>query len=417
MSPVTSPTTQTPQTAQASAVPTVIQLWRRHRRAILLAVALVALFVLTVAVLFARQPGDAAVLGTDNPGPTGGQAVARVAEHHGIEVRPASSLDQVRAALEEDPEAQVLLYDEGVLDAALERLAEVADTVPAEQRVLIAPTQAVAEALTEGVSVGEAVTDVEVSADCDLPLARQAQTLSGSGIELSLDDGGGQECFATENGHALIQDAAGTTVFGLYDVFTNRSVAEHGNAAAALWTAGATDTLIWYLPGTADLMAQGGAPTAAHPDWVRPSALWLLVIAVVGMIVAGRRHGPVVVEPFPAQVSPLESSVGRARLYERAGQQRSALETLQRGALLRLARTLRTPEGTDAVVEEAARVLGRPRAEVAAVLDPRQLPERVSRTELVTRSRRVLALERDLTETLRPSAPSPRPDRDPKENR
>lgn len=396
-----------------SAVPAVADLWRTHRRTVILIAAVVVLFVLTVAFLFTRQPDDNAVLGAENPGPTGGQAVARVAADHGVDVRPVGSLDEVAALLHEDPEAQVLIYDEGVLEASPDRLEQVAETVPAAQRVLVAPTPSLAEELTEGVAVGESLNDVEVSADCELPLAREAETLAGNGVELgwdaeNSDAGDAHTCFATENGYALIQDAAGTTVIGLYDVFTNRAVADQGNAVAALWTAGAADTLIWYLPGMADLSAAGGTPGPVLPDWVRPGMLWLLVIAVIGMVWAGRRHGPVVVEPFPAQVSPLESSVGRARLYERGNQQTAALDTLQHGALLRLARLLRAPEDTDSVIGEAARVLGRDRAEVESVLDPRSRPERVTRAELVTRSRRLLALERELTEALTHS---------PKENR
>ena len=39
--------------------------------------------------------------------------MARVVAGYGVDVRPASSLDEVQALLEEDPEARVLLYDEG----------------------------------------------------------------------------------------------------------------------------------------------------------------------------------------------------------------------------------------------------------------------------------------------------------------
>lgn len=388
-----------------SAVPSVADLWRTHRRTVMLVVALVVLFAITVAVLFTRQPEDNAVLGADNPGPTGGQAVAGVVADHGVDVRPASSLDEVRALLEEDPEARVLIYDEGILESSPERLDEVAETVPAEQRVLVAPTASMAEVLAEGITVGESLDDVEASAGCELPLAREAETVTGNGVELTWDAENSDAtdahtCFETENGHALIQDPAGTTVIGLYDVLTNRGVSEEGNAVVALWSAAATNTLIWYLPGMADLYVEGGTPGPVMPDWVRPGILWLVVIAVVGMIWAGRRHGPVVVEPFPAQVSPLESSVGRARLYERGNQQTAALDTLQRGAVLRMARLLRTPDDTDSVITETARVLGRDRANVESVLDPRRRPEKLSRSELVTRSRRLLALERELASSL-----------------
>ena len=80
-------------------------------------------------------------------------------------------------------------------------------------------------------------------------------------------------------------------------VFENEHVDEAGNAALAIGLLGASDELVWYLPGPADADA-AEAPTLAEltPGWVSPVMVLAIVVAIAAGVWRGRRFGPLVVE-------------------------------------------------------------------------------------------------------------------------
>lgn len=360
------------------------QWWRARRRPVIFGVAITALFVVLVTLIYIRQPPDGAVLGTENPGPDGAQAVARVLSENGVTVENAGSLDEVDQLLETHPNARVLLYDEGYL--ADERIEQVAEVIPPGQRVLVDPSDQLLDVLADGVSRGAPIdADTVLTAECESELAQEAETITGSGTGLISDSG----CFPvdTEAGpqYGLVEDNRGTQVVGQYGIFTNQSVGQEGNAVVALWSS--SDTVIWYLPTSADLLTdESQAPIM--PDWIQPAIWWLVIVAVFVLIWAGRRHGPVIAEPLPVDVSALESTVGRARMYERAGQYNAALATLQHATRRRLARQL----GADAesVVHRVNELLAKDVSELFSE------PDAINRTQLVVRAKELQQLEHDV---------------------
>jgi hypothetical protein len=90
-----------------------------------------------------------------------------------------------------------------------------------------------------------------------------------------------------------------------------------------------------------------------------PVMLLLTATAVAAMVWRGRRLGPLVVERMPVVVRASETTEGRARLYERSGQRRHALDQLRIGALGRLARLagLSSTSSVDEVVDRVASLL------------------------------------------------------------
>ena len=102
-------------------------------------------------------------------------------------------------------------------------------------------------------------------------------------------------------------------------VFENEHVDESGNAALAIGLLGASDELVWYLPGPGDADA-AEAPTLAEltPGWVSPVMVLAIAVTIAAGVWRGRRFGPLVVERLPVQVPAGETSEGRARLYARS---------------------------------------------------------------------------------------------------
>ena len=102
-------------------------------------------------------------------------------------------------------------------------------------------------------------------------------------------------------------------------MFENEHVDEAGNAALAIGLLGASDELVWYLPGPGDADA-AEAPTLAEltPGWVSPVMVLAIAVAIAAGVWRGRRFGPLVVERLPVQVPAGETSEGRARLYARS---------------------------------------------------------------------------------------------------
>ena len=336
-----------------------------------------ALLVLGAIVLIVVQGtvgGDGPRLGVDNPAPTGAKALVQVLGDRGVAVTDARAFD---AALDgAKAGATIVVFDEfALLDH--DRLALLATF--ARRLVVIEPGFAALESLAPGVRAGGVATGPIDDVACELPVAQRAGSLSDGQRLLTVDDAaaaeGWQGCFRDgEFGYALAtrtSDGGELTLVASSTPFENGRIAEDGNAALAVGLAGASDELVWYLPGPADADADA-APTLADltPGWVSPVLVLAIIVVIAAGVWQGRRFGPLVAENLPVHIPAGETSEGRARLYARNAARTHALDQLRIGAIQRIASALRLPRTAhvDDVAAAAAAATGRDPVAVRRIL-------------------------------------------------
>ncbi len=317
-------------------------------------------------------------LGAGNPAPAGSQALVEVLRQHGVTVAVADTLDEATSALSLSADATLFLSDEnGFLSGD-----QLAPLLALPHRTVVAePTFTLLDAVAPGVGFGGVSTADSLSADCGVPAARAAGTLSPGGSTLRIvgtDTTDGTEsigCFPSGDGtYSVVErshDGRTLTLVAQPAVFRNDGIDTFGNAALALNLLGAGDTLVWYLPTLADV-PRTGAPSlgALTPGWVTPVLILLILTALSAFIWRGRRFGPLVAENLPVTVRANETMEGRARLYARNSARLRAIDALRIGALGRLASRLglpRTAHHTE-ITRAVAALTGRPLAELRGVL-------------------------------------------------
>ncbi len=368
--------------------------WRKNKFWLVAGMALVAV---TMAGLVAGNLGSqgAGPLSITNPAPDGAQAAAQVLRGHGVDVTDSGSLEDTLRALAANGQggSTVLLHDPLALlqPAQASRLARAAEADGAKL-VALAPGPLTAKSLSQEISsAGTAAgTDVPAGAGCANPDAAAAGTIDASGVGGTGTSGnplqlyhGPVTCFAPsvgshggDTGRAAGFMAAngngGVTVLGSPGVLSNELLARRGNAALTFRLLGSRPHLVWYTVSLKDVPVASHPPTLAEltPTWIFPASGWLLLVAVIGMLWRGRRHGPLVAEPLPVVVQASETVTGRARLYQDAKAQDTAAVILQHATLNRLAQRLRLGMRADpaAVVEAVAAHTGRTRRELDALL-------------------------------------------------
>lgn len=388
---VTSPKL-TDAAGQPDAVSTTPTVRAAGRKALFWVVAGVGAVLVAIAATLIAGGTSAAgpPLAADNPAPIGGMALVEVLRQQGVTVTIADSLDEARSAASAADNPTVFFYGaDGYLDD--DQLHDLAGIAP---RLVVAdPDFAQLQAFAPLVGSGGVSSAKELTAQCDVPAAVRAESVSTGGATLGIGvgddvDGQGDEvqgndvdligCFPTEGNsgttYAMVtQVTAGEQVTLVADtaVFSNETITDNGNAALALGLLGESDSLVWYLPTLADV-AQTGPPSlgALTPGWVTP-ALGLLVLSVVAAAVwRGRRFGPLVAENLPVTVKASETMEGRARLYARTSSRLRTIDALRIGTLQRMAAQagLSRSASLDEVVGAVAAITGRPVPEVRQVL-------------------------------------------------
>lgn len=363
------PTVQT----LASALRSALRRWQFW----LLLVVVGVLFAVVVQLLSVE---DQERYGLSNTDLDGYAALASVLRDQGVEIHPAATAETARGLLDDLPEAAVVIHEDRweASPALVEEL-----STEDRHRVWIAPTYATREEAFDGLAVAGQVprsstTDLPEVLDagehCPVHAAVQAETIRTPGQLYDTDAG----CFLGRtdpditSGRVLAATDAGL-VFGAPDAFSNRHITTEGNAALALGLFGEQADLIWYMPSGVDSLGsdEWASPWDFMPDWVGLLTWWLLLCAALLMFVAGRRHGPVVVEPLPVEVPASESAEGRGRLYQQADASVEAARTLRSAHLLRLARLLRLGPGTpeQQVIGSVAAQTGRAEPEIARTVD------------------------------------------------
>jgi hypothetical protein len=161
-------------------------------------------------------------------------------------------------------------------------------------------------------------------------------------------------------------------LLGAAEALTNDQVLRADNAAAVLRLLGQGDRLVWYVPSVDDLVGDDGVSLGTLlPRWIRPGT-WLVGAALLALILwRGRRLGALATEPLPVVVKAIETTRSRGRLYRKAGDRGHAAEALRAAARTRVAERLRMGAGArdvDALVRDVAQHVGRPVAEIDALL-------------------------------------------------
>jgi hypothetical protein len=344
--------------------------------------------------------GDAIPLSTRNAAPDGARAAAEILSNRGVAVLPTDNFDATLSALDSayanGDGTTLLLYDRnGFLDSSqLRQLQQAADRV-----VVVTPRLNTLNAFGSDIRpagvVPAAVPTLDPGCELDDPSVAGAVTAESAFLYKA-----SQVCYEPSEGFGGLyasSDDGHLVVLGSTQVMSNDLLDEHGNAALVLRTLGSSDTLVWYLPGIADVTASGEPKTLNElaPPWVAFLGPWLVLVAVLAMFWRGRRLGPLVFEPLPVVVKAVETAEGRARLYHDAHAVDRAADNLRAGTLVRLAKTLQLgPEaGSAAIVNAAARHLGRTPEETARVLEGRPRTE----SELVRWAQQLDTLEKEVT--------------------
>lgn len=378
----------------------------RRQNVLILVVALAVTSWLAVMIWIAFQPQRTeGSLGLDDETNRGAAGITSVLEDQGISVRPAQSTTQLRNELERNPHATVLFHDKNsaMQDASYERLDELAELVPADQRVFAGTTNQVQSRLVDGVhsAVEVPVTErLNVAETCRLDAAREAGSINTIRVGVAVaDDAAG--CFPVDDAasgeqrfYAYAETAEGATVFADWQMLSNAGLYDNGTATLATWALGQSDTVIWFQPDfSLDPANDGELSPVQLPDWVRMAIVWAVIVTGIVLFYIGRRTGPIITEPLPAEVSAAESIVGRGRMYAKANHHRHALTVLQRASLARLSRVLQLGADTtpDAVLSEAATQMHHPVAELRQLYTPPS--NDLTRKQFVTWAQQLQQLE------------------------
>jgi hypothetical protein len=376
------------------------------RQALFWIVAAVILVLIAVIALAATGASTGGVpFSATNAAPAGSKAVAEVLRSRGVDVSVPATLSGATSALRSSPGSTLFLVDpeSHLNETQLRSLAGLAGHV-----VLLSPTFSQAKVLAPEVGLAGVVGRASLAAGCDLPAARAAGRVSGTGsgfrvIDKAADATG---CFRSGSNTFSVVDITRAsqhiTVVGSTDVFSNEHVAERGNAALALTLLGDNHRLVWYLPTIDDSSINGPTLADLTPPWVGSVATLLIIVAIAAAFWRGRRLGPLVVENLPVVVRASETMEGRARLYQRGAARLRALDSLRIGAVSRLATLcgLSRLATVDDVIATVARVTARDASEIRSLLlteEPR------TDRDLVRLSDELLELERRVARDIRPS--------------
>lgn len=365
--------------------------WKQHGFWIVCATVFVLLSVLAY-LLSNSGGGSPSTLSITNPAPAGAQAAAAILEDQGVSVTASDSLAVTQELLHgEGPGASTVLFYDPNNFLSPDRVSDLTDSVAdaGGKLVAVAPGPLAAQTLSSELSsAGTAAATATVPHGCGSPDAVAAGTIDGgtplpgtgatSVTSPLLLFKGAQTCFfpkgspAHAGGFLASNSTGDITALGNPGVIMNQNLANRGNAALTVRLLGSTPQLIWYTATIKDIPVAQQPPTLAEltPAWIFPASLWLLLVAVLGMVWRGRRHGPLVSEPLPVHVKASETLAGRARLYQDARALDTAAASLRQASLTRLARTLRLGISAepDAVVQAVASVTGRPQQQVHALL-------------------------------------------------
>jgi len=368
---MTSTARATAATGATTLTPTIRVATRRALFWIISAVSVVLIAVIALATTGSSTKG--VPFSATNAAPAGSKAIAEVLRERGVDVSVPTTLAGAKATLSGSTRSTLFLVDpNGHLDRTqLRALASRAEHV-----IVLSPTYSQIAALAPEVGLAGVVGRNSLSAGCDLPAARAAGRVSGTGSGFRVLDRGAHTtaCFASGTDTFSVVDISRATqhvtVIGTTDAFDNEHVAQRGNAALALTLLGDNDRLVWYLPTIDDSSASGPTIAQLTPAWVGAASALLIVVAIAAAFWRGRRLGPLVIENLPVVVRASETMEGRARLYQKGAARLRALDSLRIGSISRLATQCGLPRlaTVDDVIAAVAAITARDTTVIRSLL-------------------------------------------------
>ena len=326
-------------------------------------IALVAVVVIVAAAIMVWRSGYRdGPLEPSSPGPVGTKAVTRVLERAGADVDTVRRTSDAARSLRSG--ATVVVNAPDTLNETQLRLLADARDAGRGRLVLLSPGDAALRVLAPGTTVADdAARGGRVAADSRCgdasfaarrvdagPIAVPSSTAGGATSGVRTDEASGARtlpartyavvpgsgaaaCFASGGGAAIVRDGR-VTVLGSAAMLVNDRVLAADDAAIALNALGAGRAPVtWYLPSALDPMSSASRSLdMLLPPWLLPSLLWGAFAAVIALVAAGHRLGPVVVEPLPVRVRAQELVVGRARLAERSRDREGSARALRDAA-------------------------------------------------------------------------------------
>jgi Domain of unknown function (DUF4350) len=301
---------------------------------------LITLGVLVVLVVVAWLQRDNAAfsgpLDPRNPKPNGAQAVARVLDDHGVDVRVVRS----RAAyLDRSVDADTTVVVTNPQDLGRTSLAELRRHAGnAGAIVLVGASEPVFEAFAV---TPRAIPAGTIAAHCDLSFA------TGLTLDVPISAGMvGAGCFDAD-GVVLLSQAVQDQRIWLFTAsgaLSNDNVLDGDNAGLALRLLGQHSKVLWYVADPADITASDAVTIASLlPDWLYP-VLWLTGLSVLALLLwRSRRLGPLVREPLPVVIRAAESTESRGRLYRKTRDRDHSAAILRQATRRRLADQLAVP--------------------------------------------------------------------------
>ncbi|WP_309128049.1 DUF4350 domain-containing protein [Microbacterium sp.] len=375
-------------TAESTAAPRP-----RGRRGRILGWLLVVVLLLGIAVLSMRfvatAPSLSGPLNPESPSPGGARALAELVRQQGVEVQITRS--RADAAASVDGRTTLVLTDPYTLtdDAAVDLLDS------AERVVLLTSSSRMLRLLDLG-------ADAPLSAgalDADCTVAEFARTGSIEPERLFDAAPGVEACFRDGSGAAALLrfTDAGRSVSLVEGsrLFSNKDLAQDGNAALGLALLAQTDRVVWYVPSFEDSDITGEQSETLGtltPDWLTPAIVLLLLAGIAAVCWRARRFGPLVAESLPVTVRASETMHGRAHLTAKAGDSAHAAVAIREGTTLRLSRRLGLSPRASAheVADSAADRLRVPRGSLHELLAG---PSPASDRDLIDLARKLAELE------------------------
>ncbi|MCI9889645.1 hypothetical protein JT358_14440 [Micrococcales bacterium 31B] len=335
------------ETLGEQGIPTTKPTGRRSRR-LLVAAIVAGLLILTILLVIGIM-GRTSVPDNDPEGygAKGARAVASILEDHGVDVTITRSTAATETALEANPDAAIAVSGGAISVENLERVIEAAP----QEIIVVAPEPWMIDVL----GLPATATPVPGAATC----AREdgPATISVRERRGLFPVGEGTSCAPVP---AATLGAAGYAVLGVEQgghtytlvatpsLLQNRNLASADNAAVALRTLGASDHLVWFVPGPADLVgATPASGVASLPREYFAALAGVAAVAVMALLCWGRRFGRLVIEPLPVIVPQLETTLGRSRLYQRSRDLSHAASILRSAARLRIRRALHLPQSCE----------------------------------------------------------------------
>lgn len=338
----------------------------------------------------------------DGYGAGGTHALVEVLREQGVEVTVAHDREDAEAALGYD--TTLVLPDPVYLsdDAVTELIEPAGDVVAIDAtarmtRILFPDADTVGYGDSSPIAPGCALAEAERSGD----IVAGALLSAPAGVT---------GCYPASEGYALLvedRDGARVALIDGSQLFTNRHLADDGNAALAVNLMARHSHIVWYVPSLEDTDLAGGDPTLGEltPPWVTPVLVLLAIAATAAAVWRGRRFGPLVAENLPVTVRASETMEGRARLYSRAEDPGHAAAVIRAGALARMAKRLSLSAAASApeVADAAADRLGVQRSVTREIIDA----EPRSDAELVRAGSRLRDLEAAVDAAVRTERNTP----------